>query len=235
MEELARDGRQGLRGVIRLTAPAPFGHKYVTAAIRDFRRLHPQVDFELRLSDQVQDLHGGNLDLAIRIGQLADSRLVAQRLAPNRRVLVASPDYLRVHGTPNAPDDLARHECLVFAYPGLLHDTWVLRNGRRKASVRVSGSLQSDNGDALRAWCLAGLGISLRETWDIHDALRAGTLVRVLPGWEAMPSNISLVRARREPLPRRLTLFIAFLLARWQHTPWDTRDDDGRLAGRRKP
>ncbi|MCG8275472.1 LysR family transcriptional regulator [Stenotrophomonas sp. NLF4-10] len=235
MEELARDGHQGLRGVIRLTAPAPFGHKYVTAAIRDFRQLHPQVDFELRLSDQVQDLHGGNLDLAIRIGELADSRLVARRLAPNRRVLVASPDYLHAHGTPNAPDDLARYECLVFTYPGLLHDTWVLHNGRHKASVQIRGSLQSDNGDALRAWCLAGLGISLRETWDIHDALHAGTLVRVLPGWEAIPSNISLVRARREPLPRRLTMFMEFILARWQNAPWDMQDIAGKPSKRSKP
>ncbi len=221
VQELATDGNQELRGIIRLTAPTPFGRKFVAPAIHDFCRLHPRVGFDLRLSDQVQDLYGGDLDLAIRIGELADSRLVARRVADNRRVLVASAAYLKAQGNPETPEDLARHNCLVFAYPGLLQNTWPLRKGHREKSVTVSGTLCSDSGDVLHAWCLAGLGISLRETWDIHEELRDGRLVRVLPEWEASPSKISIVRARREPVPRRLTAFSDFLLERWRTTPWD--------------
>ncbi|NYT35335.1 LysR family transcriptional regulator [Allopusillimonas soli] len=221
MQALASGGGAELRGTLRITAPAPFGRKYVTPAIGDFCCLHPGVAFDLRLSDQVQDIYAGDFDLAIRIGELADSRLVAQRIAENRRILVAAPAYLREHGSPQTPEDLASHRCLVFAYPGFRHDTWPLRNGRRDRPTAVTGTLCSDNGDVLRTWCLAGLGISLRETWDIHEELRDGRLLRLLPQWEAVPSKISLVRARREPVPRRLSVFMDFLLARWRATPWD--------------
>ncbi len=221
VQELATGGSRELNGIVRLTAPTPFGRKFVAPAIHDFCRLHPRVGFDLRLSDQVQDLYGGDLDLAIRMGELADSRLVARRVAGNRRVLAASPAYLKAQGNPETPEDLARHNCLVFAYPGLLQNTWPLRKGRREKPVTVSGTLCSDSGDVLHAWCLAGLGISLRETWDIHEELRDGRLVRVLPEWEAAPSKISIVRARREPVPRRLTAFSDFLLERWRDAPWD--------------
>ncbi|WP_454766232.1 LysR substrate-binding domain-containing protein [Cupriavidus campinensis] len=221
VQELATGGSQELSGTIRLTAPTPFGRKFVAPAIQDFCRLHPRVGFDLRLSDQVQDLYSGDLDLAIRMGELADSRLVARRVADNRRILAASPAYLKAHGQPAQPDELERHNCLVFAYPGLLQSTWPLRKGRREKPVAVSGTLCSDSGDVLHAWCLAALGISLRETWDIHEELRDGRLVRVLPEWEATPSKISIVRARREPVPRRLTAFSDFLLERWQEAPWD--------------
>lgn len=220
-QELATSGNQNLCGTIRLTAPTPFGRKYVAPAIQDFCRLHPGVGFSLRLSDQVVDLYSDDLDMAIRLGELADSRLVARRVAGNRRILVASPAYLKAHGHPEKPEDLARHHCLVFSYPGFLQNTWPLRKGRQEKAVAVSGTLCSDSGDVLHAWCLAGLGISLRETWDIHEELRNGQLVRVLPEWEAAPSKISIVRARREPVPRRLTAFSDFLFERWRQAPWD--------------
>ncbi len=221
VQELATGGSQELSGTIRLTAPTPFGRKFVAPAIHDFCRLHPRVGFDLRLSDQVQDLYSGDLDLAIRMGELADSRLMARRVADNRRILAASPAYLKAQGHPGQPEELERHSCLVFAYPGLLQSTWPLCKGRREKPVAVSGTLCSDSGDVLHAWCLAGLGISLRETWDIHEELRDGRLVRVLPDWEATPSKISIVRARREPVPRRLTAFSDFLFDRWQKAPWD--------------
>ncbi|WP_233149223.1 LysR family transcriptional regulator [Herbaspirillum camelliae] len=221
VQELATGSSQELSGTIRLTAPAPFGRKFVAPAIHDFCRLHPRVAFDLRLSDQVQDLYSGDLDLAIRMGELADSRLIARRVVDNRRILAASPAYLKAHGSPAQPEELERHNCLVFAYPGLLQSTWPLRKGRREKPIAVSGTLCSDSGDVLHAWCLAGMGISLRETWDIHEELRSGRLVRVLPEWEATPSKISIVRARREPVPCRLTAFSDFLLERWQNAPWE--------------
>lgn len=221
MQELATGDPTTLGGTIRLTAPTPFGRKYVAPAIQDFCGLHPQVGFDLRLSDQVLDLYAGDLDLAIRIGELADSRLVARRVSDNRRVLVAAPTYLAARGVPTRPDDLAHHNCLVFAYPGLLQNAWPLQKGRQRHSIVVGGTLCTDNGDVLRAWCLAGLGISLRETWDVHEELWDGRLIRVLPEWEATPSKISIVRARREPVPRRLSAFIDFLVERWRRVPWE--------------
>ncbi|WP_199636272.1 LysR family transcriptional regulator [Serratia sp. PAMC26656] len=221
VKELARGGSQELTGNIRLTAPAPFGRKFVAAAITDFSRLHPRVGFDLRLSDQIQDLYSGDLDLAIRMGELADSRLLARRVADNRRILVASPAYIKAHGSPQSPEALKNHNCLVFAYPGLLQNTWRIQKNSLEEAIVIDGTLSSDNGDVLHEWCLAGLGISLRETWDVHEELRSGHLLRVLADWEGVASKISLVRARREPVPHRLTAFSDFLLERWRLAPWD--------------
>lgn len=221
VKELAQGGSQELSGNIRLTAPAPFGRKFVAPAITDFCRLYPRVGFDLRLSDRVQDLYSGDLDLAIRMGELADSRLLARRVADNRRILVAAPAFIEAYGDPARPEELEHYNCLVFAYPGLLQTTWPLRNGRREKSIVIRGTLCSDNGEVLHEWCLAGLGISLRETWDIYEELHNGKLVRVLPDWEGVASKISLVRARREPVPHRLTTFSDFLLERWRQAPWD--------------
>ncbi|MCP1107750.1 LysR family transcriptional regulator [Serratia nevei] len=221
LKEIALGGSEELTGNIRLTAPAPFGRKYVAAAITEFSRRHPRVGFDLRLSDQVQDLYSGDFDLAIRMGELADSRLIARRVADNRRILVASPAFLETQGHPQRPEDLEHLNCLVFVYPGLLQNIWPLRKGRREKPVAINGNLCSDNGEVLREWCMAGLGISLREMWDVHDELRSGQLLRVLPEWEGATSKISLVRARRETVPRRLTAFSEFLVTQWQQAPWD--------------
>nr|WP_247595541.1 LysR family transcriptional regulator [Brenneria roseae] len=221
VKELSRGGSDELTGNIRLTAPAPFGRKYVAPAISAFCEEHPRVGFDLRLSDQIQDLYSGDFDLAIRMGELADSRLLARKIANNRRILIASPEYLKGHPPIEQPEDLLNHNCLVFAYPGLLHNLWTLRRGGHEKNISISGNLISDNGDVLHAWCLDGLGISLRETWDIHDELRAGRLCRVLPDWEANTSQISVVRARRDPIPRRLSAFIDFITERWKQAPWD--------------
>ena len=139
VQELATGASQELNGIIRLTAPMPFGRKFVAPAIHDFCRPYTRVGFDLRLSDQVPDLYSGDLDLAIRMGELADSRLVARRIADNRRILAASPAYLESHGQPVQPEELEQHNCLVFAYPGLLQSTWPLRKGRREMPIAVSG------------------------------------------------------------------------------------------------
>lgn len=237
LADLAARSRGLLEGTVRVTAPAPFGRKFVAPLIADFRALHPKVDFELQLSDAIVDLLQSDFDLAIRIGALADSTLVARRLAANERVLVASPAYLDAHGSPALPSHLAAHTCLVFAYPGSLQNVWSLRSGRRRARVTVRGELRSDNGEVLRDWCVRGLGISLRETWDVVNELRDGSLRRVLPKWEAEPTSIFAVRAPRTPLPYRLSAFLDFVAERWRRPPWEhakpkAERDSLRRAGR---
>lgn len=221
---VAHQGSDALIGSLRLTAPVPFGSRYVAPAIAAFHERHPAVAFELQLSDHVVDLYAHDLDLAIRLGPLRDSSLLARRLASSRRILVGAPAYLRRHGMPTHPRELVAHRCLLFAYPGLRQNRWTLLEAgqsARSTTVEVAGSLSSDNGEALRAWCLAGLGISLRESWDVAEDLRSGRLQRVLPGWEEPGTPISAVHARREPVPRRLNAFIEFLAERWRSGPWE--------------
>ncbi|TCV93324.1 LysR family transcriptional regulator [Luteibacter rhizovicinus] len=223
--DVARQGNDGLFGMLRVTAPVLFGSRYVAAAIAAFRERHPQVGFELHLTDRVVDLYASDLDLAIRFGRLADSRLLARGLATSRRILVASPDYIRRHGQPIHPRDLRQHRCLLFAYPGLRDNRWSLRKigGRNLVEqVDVNSDLSSDNGDALRVWSAAGMGIALRETWNAAGDLCQGTLLRVLPEWEEPGTPISAVRARRDPVPARLAVFIDFLAELWtEPAPWD--------------
>lgn len=214
--------RQPLSGAIRLTAPAPFGRKYIAPAIAEFVRTYPHIGFDLRLSDQVADLYSGQFDLAIRIGKLPDSTLIARRLAGNHRILTASPEYVHRHGAPQTPAELAQHNCLVFVQPGARHDSLTLQNRQgQTTSIRFHGQWQSDSGEALHAWCAAGLGISLRETWDVCDALAEGKLVRILPDWQAVPGNISLVYPRQNTVPLRLRVFMDFLCERWENPPWE--------------
>jgi DNA-binding transcriptional LysR family regulator len=215
-EELADDSRQRLEGRVRSSAPAAFGHRHVSAALADFRDSHPGVRFELYLSDQVADLAGSDIDLAIRIGELPDSQLSARLLAPNPRVLVASPDYLRRRGTPRRPSDLRDHDCLLFAYPGTRHDTWRLQHGKRREDIAVHGPLRSDSGEALRQWCLAGMGISLRDHWNVSGDLARGDLLPVLPRWRPQASAIHAVRMHRQPVPRRISALIDYLAERWR-------------------
>lgn len=218
--EIARAGSGELTGTIRVTAPVPFGSRYV-AATAAFRKQHPKVGFELHLTDRIVDLYAGDIDVAIRVAKLADSRLIARRLADNRRILVAAPDYLERHGIPAQPSHLTGHTCLLFSYPGLGRNSWVLRKGREVQDVAVSSDLATDSGDTLRTWCIAGLGVSLRELWDVADDLRTGRLVHILAGWEEEASPISFVRPKREPVPRRISAFGDFLAQLWRNPPWE--------------
>lgn len=220
LTDVALRSRGVLEGTVRVTAPAPFGRKFAAPLIGEFRTLHPKVDFDLQLSDQIVDLLRSDVDLAIRIGKMPDSSLVARRIAASERLLVAAPSYVRRFGAPARPTDLSQHTCLVFSYPGVLHNVWSLRSGRRRARVTVTGELRSDNGEVLRDWCVQGLGISLRESWDVMSELESGTLVRVLPSWETEATSIFAVRAPRTPLPYRIAAFLDFMAERWRVAPW---------------
>lgn len=222
--DVAKQGVQTLTGTLRITAPVTLGARYLAAVIATFRQRHPQLGFDLRLSDHVVDLYDSDLDLAVRVGRLADSRLIIQRLAENRRILVAAPAYLRRSGIPTHPRELVRHQCLLFAYPGLRPHRWALtHSGQRSAieQIDLPGALRSDNGEALRTWSRAGLGIALRETWDVADELRSGALVHVLSDWAEPAVPIQAVRVQRAPVPRRVGAFVKFLAEQWRQAPWE--------------
>ncbi|HCW21402.1 MAG TPA: LysR family transcriptional regulator [Achromobacter sp.] len=216
VQELATGASQELSGTIRLTAPTPFGRKFVAPAIHDFCRLHPRVGFDLRLSDQVQDLYSGDLDLAIRMGELADSRLVARRVADNRRILAASPAYLKAHGTPAIPHDLTRHQCIVLRQNEATYGLWRFTKGRRSETVKVRGNLSSNDGEVTLTWGLAGLGILQRAEWDLARYLRSGRLVRVLEDYALRQADIYAVFPERHHLSAKVRVFVDFLVGYFQ-------------------
>lgn len=205
------------RGVLKISAPTSFGRMHVAPHLKPFMEAHPEITINLTLSDEFVDLVAGGYDLAIRIGELTDSSLVARRLAQVRRLLCASPAYLAAHGTPQSLDDLAEHVCL----PPHNNDTWRLDGPAGPISYRPQGPLITNSSEVIREAVIAGLGIALRSTWDVGPELKAGLLVPVLPFLEA-PKNVALsaVYPSREFLPAKVRLFIDYLAGLYGPVPY---------------
>jgi DNA-binding transcriptional LysR family regulator len=214
-------GRQAPQGTLRVALPAAFGNQYVAPLVPQFAALYPAVQLALSLSDRSVNLVEDGFDLAIRIAALADSSLAARKLAPNRRVVCASPEYLRNHGTPTSPAELAQHNCLLASDFGA---TWEYKDPAGKpGSVRVSGRYVCDNWEVLREWALAGLGIALKSTWDVRRHLSSGSLVSLLPGY-SFDSDVAIyaVYPHRRHLPAKTRAFIDFLASSFGPEPfWD--------------
>ncbi|KMZ11340.1 Transcriptional regulator, LysR family [Candidatus Burkholderia humilis] len=173
--------RERPHGRLRVTMPSSLGRQHISPLIPAFLRAYPGVSIELRMTDQIVDLVDEGIDLAIRIGALKDSTLIAKKLASNRRVLCASPAYLEAHGRPRHPADLARHECMILA--DQRNCAFVTPTG--VIDVRVSGRLVTDNGEVIRDALAAGIGIGLKSTWSVAPLLASGELVTVLDGLSA--------------------------------------------------
>lgn len=219
-DELAR--RRGApHGRLKLSAPMSFGIRHLGAPLAAFAELFPSLKIELALGDRFVDLVQDGFDLALRIGDLPDSSMIARQLAPVRIVLCAAPAYLERHGRPLEPDELHRHRCLNYGYLAT-GQRWPLERAGRRATVVVDDRFVANNGDALAAAAEAGLGIVLLPTFIVGDALRAGRLVRVLEGWEAPRFALHAVWPAGGRPPLRVRALVDFLLGRFGDPPyWD--------------
>lgn len=210
------------RGVLRLNVPLTFGFRHIAPAIPEFTRLHPAVSFDLGLADRYVDLIEEGWDLAIRIGRLKDSSLVARRLAPCRTVVCAAPSYLKEHGIPQTLDDLARHNCLGYTLPSAIGANRWTFGPEGEIVVPVQGNLRANNGDALLAAAVAGQGLIYQPTFIVGDSLRDGSLVPVLGGYPTYQPGIHAVLPSARQAPAKVRAFIAFLAARFAPEPdWD--------------
>jgi DNA-binding transcriptional LysR family regulator len=211
-----------IAGTLRVSLPASFGRQYISPLVPQFLAQHPQLKVHLDLSDQIRDLASEGFDLAIRIGELRDSSLVARRLAPNRRVLCASPAYLRKRGMPTKPDQLSEHDCLLIVSGRAAQNVWRFRKSGKDVAVRVRGRLESNLGEAIRDAAIAGLGIALHSTWHVCEDLRAGRLELVLQDYSLPESGIYAVMPQRRLVPARARAFADFLALHFGRTPpWD--------------
>jgi DNA-binding transcriptional LysR family regulator len=217
-----RRAGSGVAGTLRVTMSSTFGRLYISPLLPEFLALHPGVRVSVDLSDVKVDLVSAGMDMAIRIGALDDSSLVARQLATNRRVLCASPGYLRRHGAPRTPADLAAHECLLLVGSQGRQDIWRLRQGDSEIAVRVAGRIESNQGELLRDAAIAGLGIALHSTWHVNDDLRAGRLQVVLPDNPLSDTGIHAVMPQRRLVPPRVRAFVEFLAVKLGGTPpWE--------------
>jgi DNA-binding transcriptional LysR family regulator len=213
-------------GHLRVTAPAGFGRRHVAPLVPRFHELHPEVTISLNLSDRVIDIAGESYDCAVRVGDMPDSSLVSLRLADNRRLCVATPRFLQLHGTPRHPRDLARFACLTLSSDASQTRGWAFRvhaSGRGAAGaepggpgaemvyLKPAGPLDCSDGQVLHDWCLAGFGIAWRSSWEVQAEIDSGLLVAVLQEYAAPPNGIYAVFPQRKHLPLRVRLWIDFL------------------------
>ncbi len=204
------------RGVLRITVPITFGMHKLGPVIADYLVANPQMQIDLTLSDRTVDLLEEGYDVAIRIGNLVDSSLIARRLADMPLILCASPDYIERHGEPNVPEDLARHQCLVYTLR-LPKGRWtfISQSGERKA-VDVSGRMRASNGEFLRVAATKGLGLTLAPWYVVDDDLRAGRLIRVLTDYHTEGPALFAVHPSRQRVTLKVRSFIDYLA---QHIP----------------
>ena len=209
------------QGVLKVALPASFGHKHIAPLIPPFAARFPRIQLALSLSDRTVNVIEEGYDLAIRIGELEDSSLAARKLAPNRRVVCASPAYLKTHETPRQPGDLQQHNCLTTTE---LSMNWEYKGpDRKRGAVRVSGNYACDNWEVLREWAMAGLGVALKSTWDVRRQLEDGSLVRLLPGYDfGTDVAIYAIYPHRRYLPAKTRVFIDYLAESFGPEPyWD--------------
>ena len=215
-----RRGGTAVTGTLRITTSPTFGRLYIAPHLPEFLARHPDVKLSIHFSDETIDLVTAGFDVAIRIGELGDSRLVARRLATNHRVLCASPQYLKQHGKPTTPADLEHHQCLLQVGTNGAPSTWRLQDNRgREIHVRVNSRLESNLGESLREGALAGLGIAMLSTWHVCDDLRAGRLEVVLPDYPIADTGIYAVMPQRRLMPPRVRAFTEFLAQYFGATP----------------
>jgi DNA-binding transcriptional LysR family regulator len=219
-EALMSGRRAAVTGLLRVTAPGELGRRWIAPLVTDFLGLHPQLRIQLDLTDAVVDLIGGGLDLAVRFGTPTDSPLVARQLAPNYRVLCAAPAYLRKHGSPRRPADLAVHRCILIGDQPRAE--WRFQ-GVRPLSVTVAGTLITNDSAAAQVWALSGLGIVLKSIWDVGDDLAAGRLQRVLPGHSMRAAPLHAIYPHGRHVTPRVRAFVEYLRERlvkeWRWDP----------------
>ncbi|MFZ6874387.1 LysR family transcriptional regulator [Undibacterium sp. Di27W] len=207
-------GQAEARGLLRVSSPVALGRHYIGPALAKFASRHPALQVQLSLNDDVVDVIESGFDCVVRIGSNGDSRLVARKLADNRRVICAAPGYFAHRNPPRIPADLSQHSCILMQPSSAMHADWQLHSTQTGESqtVRVQGNWLTNNGEQAHDWACAGLGLVRRSIWDVAPALADGSLVEVLSDWSGDSAPIRVMYASRRYLPLRTRLFIDMLV-----------------------
>jgi len=210
-ERAVSAGKESAVGRLVISTPAAFGRLHVAPHGPAFLKQHPRVKLSFNLTDRVVDLVREGYDLGIRIGGELDPNYVAVKLAANRRVVCGTPEYFRRFGKPKTLDDLQRHNCLAFNLEGGQLRGWFFRRNGKQVNIRVSGSLDCNDGELLHRWASEGLGIAWRSTWEIAGQLERGELVTVLDEYSLPAYDIFAVYPQHRHVPAKVRLFISYL------------------------
>jgi DNA-binding transcriptional LysR family regulator len=220
-QEVVADAVTQIAGPIRLSGPLSFGTKHLAPALADFAKLHPRVELDISFEDRTIDLVAGGFDLAFRLGTLDDSALIARRIAPMRRALLASPRYLDERGRPQHPRDLNGHDLLIYANAGRA-EQWRFKTAKGWEQVRVNPRLRTDNGEMLMAAACAGLGICILPSFIAAPALESGELEPILRDYPLEEGGLHIVMPPGRATTARVRALVEFLAQRFGPEPsWD--------------
>jgi DNA-binding transcriptional LysR family regulator len=218
------------RGRMRVSAPISFSVRHLAPAFAEFQRRYPRVELELGLNDRLVDLVDEGFDMAIRIGQLADSSLVARRIALTGLVIVASPAYLAKAGTPKHPRELSEHSTLIYTL-AQRPEEWTFKRDNEVVVSKLNGRLFVNNGDFIAAAAIDGSGLALLPSFIVFDSIKNGELVEVLSDWSVSGIGIYAVYPQTRSLPAKTRALIDFLVERFGPEPeWEMRCAEMRNA-----
>lgn len=207
-------GRSLPRGLLRISAPVALGRRQIAPIVPAYNRRYPDVRIELVLSDRMIELEEEGFDLAFRSWSPSDSGLIARKLGSLRRIVCAAPSYLEHFGTPQTPDDLGNHHCLILSSGGRSDQIWQFERHGKLENIQVSGNMSSNSTEVIAEWTLAGLGLAMKSTWDVEDDIRCGRLITVLDDYMIQGHAFYVLYQERQYLPARIRTFIDFTAER---------------------
>ena len=219
LEQVVASSRGAPKGLLRVNASFGFGRRHIAPAIIAFAKRYPEVEVQLELTDRAVNLADKAFDVGIWFGTVPDSRMVARKIAGNKRALCAAPSYLQRAGTPLTPHELQQHQCIVLRENDAAFGTWQLTRGSKRETVKVRGHLSTNDGETALLWALAGFGVLMRSEWDVHTHLESGQLRRVLDDWTLPVADIYAVYPERMHLSAKVSAFIDFLSAWFREQP----------------
>ena len=211
MEESISSGRAAPKGLLRVNATPGFGRTRIAPIVSRFAHAYPEVEVELHLTDRPISLVEEAYDLAIRFGELPDTRLTARKLMSNKRFLCASPAYLKRAGEPQTPAELHQHRCILHRQNDDVYGTWRLQKGKAVELVKVRGAVSSNDGDIVMNWALDGHGIVQRSEWDVAKYLESGRLREIMRDYRLLDADLYLYYLSRSNLPAKVRAFIDFV------------------------
>jgi LysR family transcriptional activator of dmlA len=213
MEQLVSNSFADPKGLLRVNATLGFGRSHIAPLISDFAKRFPDVRVQLQLTVDPPPLTDDAFDVCIRFGELPDARMIARRIAPNRRLICAAPDYLNKKGMPQVPHELAQHNCIAIRQGDEAYGIWHLTSGQRTETVKVRGTLSTNDGEIAVNWALAGHGLIIRAEWDIAKYIASGRLRQVLANWQTPQADIYAVYPQRHQTAARVRAFVDFMVS----------------------
>jgi DNA-binding transcriptional LysR family regulator len=211
LEQLVTSSRAEPTGLLRVNASFGFGRAHIAPVMSRFSERFPSLKIQLHLTDRPVSLQEAGFDLGIRFGEVPDARINARLLLKNRRIVCASPAYLKRHGKPAAPHELAHHACLVLRENESAYGSWHFSRGKKSETVKVDGPLSSNDGGTVLQWALEGRGLAVRSEWEIARHLQQRELVPLLTEWALPNADIHAVYLERHSLSAKLRTFVDFL------------------------